>query len=306
MAPGSPLPEPIVSDPLPTTVADLLGRTYINPTDGLLTLDVTAPRTWAQLITDGYLAYSAGDFYVAPALYGMVLETYGLPVRRHMEMRQAETGQTHPTYPPLRLISVSSEERLASLAQGVHSPYGQSSEHLELAGRAAYLAEQASHYKEVGEFEAAIGAYLALEKLTVMPPRILLDLAYVLGLLGELDACSARCRMLLEVPTYEYPEVRLLALEYLSSTCLKQNQRLDALAAALEALRLSVSSMAAINTLSTLEYMARGDNQMHILLELRNVAIMRARGMEPTATARLERLHARFPDGWPSDAPLRD
>ncbi len=306
VAPGGPLPAPTVSDPLPTTVADLLGRTYIDPTDGLLTLDTRILRTWAQLTTDAYLAFNTGHFDVASALYAMALDKYGLPARRHMEMLQAEEGITHPSFPPLRLISVSSEERLASLSQGAPDPYGQSSQDIELLGRAADLAEAATQYKERGEFEAAAGAYLAVEKLALMPPRILLDMAFVLGRLGELDASNARCRMLLHVPTFEYPEVRLLALEYLSMNLLKQDQRMESLQAALEALRLTVSSMAAINTLSTLEYISRGDEQMHILLELRNVAILRARGMEPTASARLARLQSRFPGGWPTDAPLRD
>ena len=67
-------------------------------------------------------------------------------------------------------------------------------------GRAADLAKQAIHSNMAGELEAAAGAYLALERLTVMPPRTLLDMAYVLGSLGELNASSARCCRLLHVP----------------------------------------------------------------------------------------------------------
>lgn len=275
----------------PRTAQDFLGETRIE--EGVVTIDARrTDKTATERLTDAYLAFQVGEFALAAALYSTCDQAGILTGLRRDELRIAESVvdgdrgaiENSP-------LGKSSDERLAFLIGDSPRPYLNDfpdevgAEHAE-ALDAALIAEEA------GRIDDFLQLVDQIAQRQVLPPRLALAVAYRSLLTNRNARCIEECRKLIDVPTYHFEDVRLRALEFLATASMREGNAKTALFAALEALRINVSSASAVMSLAGLVKALNQDEEMNLLLQVRAIAILQADGDADQAAQSLANLKA--------------
>lgn len=282
-----------MKEPLPRTPQDLLGKTRIE--DGEITLDARRQeKSPSQLLTDAYLAFQVGDFTLAAVLYSECSRAGILTARRRDELGIVESivdGDHGPI--ENSPLAMSSDDRLQFLIGDSPRPYLHNfpddveSEHEQLLD-AALIAEEAGR---IDEFLQLVDQ---ISQKQVPPPGLTLAVAYRSLLTNRNERCMEECRKLIDVPTYHSEDTRLRALEFLSIAAIRERNAKTALFAALEALRINISSASALMSLASLVKALNDDDEMDLLLQLRAIAILQAEGDTVQAARKLANLKTQF------------
>lgn len=277
----------------PRSAQDLLGTTRIE--DGTVTLDARGvERTPSERLTDAYLAFQVGEFHLAAPLYSVCEQAGILTARRREEMRIV-TMVSEGDHEPIANspLGESSDERLQFLIGDSPRPYlhdfpDDVEPGLEQLLDAALLAEEDGRIDDFMELVDQI----SLQQ--VPPPGLTLAVAYRSLLTNRNARCMEECRKLIDVPTYHSEDMRLRALEFLATAAMREGNPKTALYAALEALRINISSASALMSLAGLVNALNGDEEMNLLLQLRAIAVLEAEGDFDQAAQKLANLKAVF------------
>ncbi len=279
--------------PLPRTVQDMLGTTYID--EGVITLDMSGVvRTPFERVTDGFLAFQVGNFEATGFLYGYYEDAKILSKNRRTELQICQEvldgDRSAIENAPLGMTS---DHRLQYLRADSRQPYADIFP-TEVDSKFEETIDQALIAQEAGRMDEYFALVERVAESQVLPPDLALAFASQCLESKRTAQCIDVCRTLIDVPNYHYEEVALKALEYLAVSFVRENEPKGAMYATLEALHINISSTMAVNVLSRLVEVVSKDEEMALLLKLRAIAIARAEGHLEIATRLLDQLQRKY------------
>lgn len=257
------------------------------------------PLTWLETVTNGYLAFQAGEFGHCFVIYMLAREERELPPPRLAEFEYAQTQVAGaPPSASGEALSVSSQERLAFLSEGLTFDPDLWERHLDAPQDAKERAQQLVGVLDSDQASVALDELVELSGMGMLPPEIRARMAVHLSRLGRKEEALHQLRYLITIPPDRNEMARDYALGWLAFELFTDKRYSEALAAARQALRGNFSNVTALLALSKLETTVNCDFPMATLLELRAMAIDELRGRSAAARSARDRLRDKPPGNW--------
>ena len=255
--------------------------------------------SWLEMVTNGYLAFQAGQFGHCVLIYALAEVERSLPRPRQLELDYAQSQvKGAPPSAAGEALSVSSEERLAFLADGLTFDPDFWTRHDSAPQETRDLVDGLAQMLDSEQAASAADELIHLSGSGVVSPETRALLAAHLVRMNRREDALHQLQYLVTVPV-EYNEMaRSIALGQLSMILYMDERYGEALGAVREALRCNFSNAVALLILSKLETTLNLDFPMSTLLELRVMGIDELKGKAARAEVARERIRKKPPYAW--------